>query len=177
MSLEIVIGPMFSGKTSYALSHIKRLKSIGKTVLVIKPEIDKRYSRENMIVSHNNETEASFVWNITYPLTIRTEIEYIVIEEAQFFKGLLMCVRNLLAEKKSILLVGLDGDTHQNMFGELLNCIPYCSKVTKLSALCSLCKDGTPAYYTKSIGNEMTDEQINVGGSEKYISVCLKHNG
>lgn len=177
MSLEIVIGPMFSGKTSYALSHIKRLKSIGKTVLVIKPEIDKRYSRENAIISHNNERVASFVWDITYPLTISTEMEYIVIEEAQFFKGLLSCVRKLLLDKKSILLVGLDGDTRQNMFGEILHCIPYCSKITKLNALCSVCKDGTPAYYTRTISNEMTDEQIDVGGSEKYISVCLKHNG
>lgn len=177
MSLEIVIGPMFSGKTSYALSHIRRLKSIGKTVLVIKPDIDKRYSKDNVIVSHNNEKAASFVWDVTYPLNITTDVEHIVIEEAQFFKGLLVCVRKLLADKKSILLVGLDGDMNQNMFGELLHCIPYCSKITKLSALCSICKDGTLAHYTKSLNQEMSDEQIDIGGSEKYISVCLKHNG
>ena len=178
MSLEIIVGPMFSGKTSYALTYINRLKAIGKRVLVIKPNIDTRYSDDMVIVSHNNIRSESFVWDIRHPLVLTTDADHVVIEEAQFFKGLLDCVRKLLlVDKKNILLIGLDGDMNQNMFGEVLHCVPYCSKITKLAAFCSICKDGTLAYYTKAINRDMMDEQIDIGGADKYISVCLKHNG
>ena len=68
MSLEIVLGPMFSGKTSYALSYVRKHRAIGRKVLVIKPSIDKRYSSENFVVSHNNEKISCLNWDIKNPL-------------------------------------------------------------------------------------------------------------
>jgi thymidine kinase len=97
-----------------------------------------------------------------------------VIEEAQFFKGLYSFVQYVLkAYNRNILLVGLDGDASQQKFGELLECIPYATSVTKLCALCSECKDGTLAPFTKKIGN--VEAQVDVGGNDKYVPVCLKH--
>jgi len=54
MSLEIVIGPMFSGKSSHGISYVRRQKVIGKAVIVIKPNIDNRYSEEDVMVTHDN---------------------------------------------------------------------------------------------------------------------------
>jgi thymidine kinase len=79
----------------------------------------------------------------------------------------------LLQKRKHILLVGLDGDSSQKKFGELLEVIPLANHITKLNALCSICKDGTPAPYTKT--KEKKEAQVDVGGAEKYISVCLAH--
>lgn len=179
MSLEIVLGPMFSGKSTYALSYIRRQKAIGKKVLVIKPNIDDRYSAQNVLVTHNLEQTPCMLWSVNQSLNpaipdVRIA-ECIVIEEAQFFRGLETFVTYALqAYKKDILVVGLDGDAQQNTFGEILQCIPWATTVTKLNALCQRCKNGTLAPFTKKICGDR-DEQVEVGGADKYEAVCLKH--
>ena len=169
---------MFSGKSSHAMSYIRRQRAIGKRVVVIKPDIDMRYSNQSVMVTHNGEQLPCTLWNTDIPLTPTTDIENadsIVIEEAQFLKGLYSFVKYaLFALKKNILLVGLDGDASQQPFGELLQCIPYATNVTKLHALCEICRDGTIAPFTKRrIDN--SDQQVDVGGAERYLPVCLKH--
>ena len=72
------------------------------------------------------------------------------------------------------MVVGLDGDAHQRPFGEVLQCIPWANKVTKLSALCSICNDGTLASYTRRILDNHSS-QVEVGGSDKYQAICIKH--
>lgn len=179
MSLEVVLGPMFSGKSTYALSYIRRQQAIGKQVLVIKPNIDTRYSENAVLMTHNQEQTPCMIWDVNEPLnpvisTFRNA-DCIVLEEAQFFQGLETCVSYAIqAYLKDILVVGLDGDSQQQPFGELLKCIPWATKVTKLCALCKHCKNGTLAPFTKRINSEI-NMQVDVGGENKYVSVCLKH--
>lgn len=179
MSLEVVVGPMFSGKSTYALSYIRRQKAIGKKVLVIKPNIDNRYSNQEVLTTHNQEQSPCRLWSVNEILNPRmSEVmnsDCIVLEESQFFKGLETFVLYVLqVYKKDLLIVGLDGDAHQKIFGEILNCIPWATTVTKLCALCQRCRDGTLAPYSKRVCNEH-GQQVDVGGSEKYEAVCLKH--
>lgn len=177
MSLDIVLGPMFSGKSSYATSYVRRQKAIGKKVIVIKPNIDSRYSPGDVMVTHDREQTPCMVWDVNRALSPTHDItnnDCIVIEEAQFFRGLHDFVIYVLkAYKRNILLVGLDGDARQKSFGEILNCIPLASNVTKLHAYCMLCKDGTIAPFTRR--NDDSGPQIDVGGSDKYLPVCLRH--
>jgi thymidine kinase len=177
MSLEVVMGPMFSGKSTYALSYVRRQRAIGKRVLVIKPNIDDRYSNENKLVTHNKEVISCELWSIEKPLYKHTSINYdcFVIEEGQFFLGLEEFCKHLLLDfKKHILVVGLDGCANQKKFGEILDLIPLSTSVTKLKALCSYCKDGTDAPYSKKI-EQHENKQLDVGGAEKYVAVCLRH--
>ena len=177
MSLEIVLGPMFSGKSSHAMSFVRRQRAIGKSVLVIKPNIDTRYSLEDVLITHDNERVPCTIWDVETPIIPQNDMyshEFLVIEEAQFFKGLQGFVKYMLqAHQKNILLVGLDGDALQNTFGEILACIPYATHVTKLNALCSVCRDGTLAPFTLRIGSIRS--QVDVGGQDKYAPVCLTH--
>jgi thymidine kinase len=180
MSLEIVVGPMFSGKSSYALSYIRRQRSIGRKVLVIKPNIDIRYSNENVLITHNREQTPCMVWEVGDPLNpcippIR-DADCIVLEEAQFFKGLRSFVAYALQSyNKNILIVGLDGDASQYKFGEIVDCIPWATTLTKLCALCAKCGNGTLAPYTQRLAVNQLQMVVDVGGPEKYESVCLKH--
>jgi thymidine kinase len=177
MSLEIVVGPMFSGKSSFALSYIRRQHAIGKKVLVIKPDIDNRYSDENSLITHDQERTPCISWPVNQELSLTEQMrtaDCIVFEEAQFFRGLSNVATYILrAYKKNILIVGLDGDARQERFGEILDCIPWATSVKKLNALCSACKNGTLGPYSKKINDN--PQQIEVGGSEKYAAVCLKH--
>ena len=177
MSLEIIMGPMFSGKTTHAISFIRRQKFIGSNVIAIKPQIDMRYSTSSVIISHDKDHVPCIVWDSLNPLeysAVFEQVDCIVIEEAQFFKGLFSFVKELLLKhNKKILLVGLDGDAQQQRFGEVLDCIPYATHVQKLNALCLACKGTSLAPYTKKLTKQ--EEQIDVGSSDKYVSVCLKH--
>jgi len=179
MSLEIVLGPMFSGKSTYALSFIRRQQIIKKKIIVIKPDIDQRYSNENVLVTHDQQSVPCILWKTYKPLCEIPEMleaDCIVIEEAQFFRGLDSFVRYMMEHyKKHILIVGLDGDRMQRPFGEVLECIPWATSLKKLHALCCECNDGTEAHYTKSTRTFDTEDQVSVGGIDKYSAVCLKH--
>ena len=178
MSLEIVLGPMFSGKSTYALSYVRRHRAIGKNVSIVKPNIDSRYTDEHVMISHDREQVPCIVWDIQTPFDPEYFLnsDCIVIEEAQFFRGLREFVKDmLLTHRKQILLVGLDGDASQESFGEILECIPLSTMLLKLNSYCAMCKDGTPAPYTKRINEDNLTDQVCVGGSEMYQAVCLKH--
>lgn len=185
MSLEIVFGPMFSGKSTYALSYIRRNRAIGLSVVAIKPNIDTRYGTEEELVTHDKEKIPCIPWDVSKSLSDMYALmcdnypvehnECIVIEEAQFFKGLLPFVKQCLSMGRDVLVVGLDGDASQKPFGEIFECIPYANKVTKINALCFLCRNGMEAPYTIKIADYKTEKQVDVGGSDKYVSVCFKH--
>ena len=177
MSLEVVLGPMFSGKSSYALSYVRRQRAIGKDVLVIKPNLDTRYTFNHELITHNKDTIPCTVWNVQNPICMFSDLDYdcFVIEEAQFFNHLEdFCYELLFRQNKHLLVVGLDGDFNQKKFGEVLDIIPMATSVTKLTSLCSVCCDGTPAPYTKRLQTK-SKNQIDVGGAEKYVAVCLRH--
>jgi thymidine kinase len=170
---------MFSGKSSYALSYIRKQKAIGRNVIAVKPRIDNRYSQDDEIITHNQERVPCVVWDSNVPLTpnrFTLQADCVVVEEAQFFKGLPTFCEYMLGITKNIVLVGLDGDAHQQPFREILDCIPYANKLTKLSALCCHCKDGTEAPYTRyKADTNQNGSQIDVGGAEKYEAVCVRH--
>lgn len=180
MSLEIVLGPMFSGKSSYALAYIRKQSAIGRSVIAVKPTSDTRYSSNDEIVTHDRERIPCITWNTETPLTPNerfTNADCIVVEEAQFFQGLYNWVKYYMrGHHKHIVLLGLDGDASQRGFDELLSCIPLADKLTKRLALCHVCRDGTEAPYSRYRPNaNQSGGQIDVGGAEKYQAVCLKH--
>lgn len=179
MSLEVVVGPMFSGKSSYALSYVRRQRAIGRNVLVIKPDIDNRYSNDNVLVTHDKEKIPCMMWQTNKPLCEMNDTNYdcYVIEEAQFFNHLQhFCHGMVFHAGKNVLVVGLDGCAKQKKFGEILDIIPMATSVTKLNALCTMCSDGTSAPYTRRIELEWGgEEQVDVGGNDKYVAVCLHH--
>ena len=74
--------------------------------------------------------------------------QVILINEGQFFSGLVDFVNLLLSKKKIIYICGLDGDFKQTRFGELLDLIPICDKVYKMRSLCSICKNGARYILT-----------------------------
>jgi thymidine kinase len=175
MGLSIIMGNMFSGKTSELIRRLKRLKVIGKKVLVVNSAKDTR-SPDEVLKTHDN---VKFNCHKVYDLfdIIYTdefdEADIIAVDEAQFFPRLKKFVECVLVTGKTIILTGLDGDSYQRKFGELIDCIPLASEVTKLSALCMVCNNGNPGPFTQRKVADRTLELI--GGSDMYSAVCRKH--
>lgn len=178
-NLEIIIGPMFSGKSCELIKKVRLLKVLNTKYLIIKPKIDNRYI-ENKIVSHNLDSEDCIVLDnlidIYTHLTpnLTPNLNSIFIDEAQFFNNLKNTVIDLVENYKiNVILSGLDGDFKRQKFGEVLDLIPYCTTCIKKSALCLLCNDGTKALFSHRIIK--SDEQILVGEKNEYMSVCRDH--
>jgi len=101
------------------------------------------------------------------------ESDVIIIEEAQFFEDLKPFVEEFILKNKIVYVAGLDGDSFMKPFGHILELIPMCDSVKKLSALCIKCKNGTKANFSKRIVNN--SEQRLIGSFESFIPVCRYH--
>ena len=171
MSLRIIMGNMFSGKTTEMIRRLKRYKVIGKQVVVINSQKDIRSTKE-VLRTHDNVTFRCIKTNDL--TTVNTEgCEVVALDEAQFFTGLKPFVEKELEAGRIVLLAGLDGDYKQRKFGNLLDCVPLADEVTKLTAMCMDCLDGTPGPFTKRIVKSTKLELV--GGDDMYKAVCRKH--
>jgi len=169
--LEIILGPMFSGKTTQLIQYYKKNTYIGKTVCVINYSDDTRY-HDAMLSTHDK---------IMIPCIFSKKLgdvdahvvstaDVIIINEGQFFEDLFEFVIAMVEGKsKSVYVCGLDGDFKRNRFGKILDLIPYCNTVTKLNSLCSLCRDGTPGIFSHRITKETSQVVI---GSDNYQPLC-----
>ena len=184
--LELFIGPMFSGKTSKLLEIYKQNIFCKIPIIVINHSSDTRY-HQTMLSTHDKimipciqTTNLLDIWNydnleehvdenlMNMHFQFR-EAKVVLINEGQFFPDLIQCVEELLTEKKKIYICGLDGDFKRKKFGAILDLIPLCDKVTKMTSLCGICKDGTPGIFSLRLTKEK--EQFLIG-SDNYIPVC-----
>jgi len=184
--LELIIGPMYSGKTSKLLEIYKQCKFCNISVAVINHSLDKRY-HESMLSSHDkimvpclNVDNLTNIWYNNGEIDLIEfadksgyklirESEVILINEGQFFNDLHNVVNDMLKNNKVVYVCGLDGDFERKKFGQVLDLIPLCDKVNKLTSLCSSCKNGTPGIFSMRITNEKEQTVI---GSENYLPVC-----
>ena len=178
MSLNLVIGPMFSGKSSYLLSSIRRYKEIGWSVYIITSNFDKRYTSDVKIVNHNQDScVANIAINTLSDASNKVdfiEAKVIIIEEAQFFPDLVEFVRDAVElYDKHVIVAGLDGDAQRKPFGKIIELIPLANNIVKLKAMCKMCGDGTEALFTSKKVHD--SRVVDIGGADKYEALCRKH--
>lgn len=174
MSLRLVVGPMFAGKTTEIQAVIKRYKFVGRQVLVIKPAMDNRYSGDSAIVSHDQVSlEAVSVHALKDALELAEfkTASVIAIDEAQFFTGLREFIETSIESGKDVIVVGLDGDAEGRPFTEVLELVAIADSVDKKTALCVHC--GSPAMFTCSL--KKRENRLEVGGADMYEPTCRKH--
>jgi thymidine kinase len=183
MSLELLIGPMFAGKSSAIQSIVRRHQALEWPTCVITHVSDNRYTEQPSITNHDKISIPALATN---DLDCMKENLYfkqarlVVIEEGQFFTNLVPFVLYAVETlHKNVVVVGLDGDALRRPFGSILELIPYCDKVTKLTAMCKLCKDGTPALFTHAYSLDACEGAKAgvpcVGAEDKYVPLCRKH--
>jgi thymidine kinase len=174
-NLELVIGPMFSGKSTEIIKRVRLLKIINKKFLILKPKIDNRYI-EGKITSHNFESVDCKIINNLNEISDSeiNKLDTLIIDEGQFFTDLFENVSKWLNNYSiNIIVAGLDGDFQQKPIGQILNLIPLANKCIKFNSVCNICKDGTEGPFTYR--HIKSNETILIGGLDTYIPVCRKH--
>jgi thymidine kinase len=174
--LEVITGPMFSGKSEELIRRLKRARIARQRVACYKPDIDLRYHR-TAIASHSSQThEATTVATVEhlraalYPQL--SDVEVVGIDEVQFFDaGIIPLAVELIAMGKRVLMAGLDTTFAAEPFGPVPNLMAIADKVTKLSAVCMVC--GASAIHTQRLGQ--SQELVVVGAAGLYEARCRAH--
>jgi len=171
-SLDLWIGSMYSGKTTTLIQAYKKYIYIGKKVVVINYDQDKRY-HETMLSTHDKVMIPCIqAHRLIHVINDLNKADVILINEGQFFEDLFEVVVELVDRKNKIVCISaLDGDFKRKRFGRVLDLIPYCDNVTKLRALCFKCKNGTHAIFSHRVTSETSQVSI---GSDNYIPLCRK---
>ena len=167
--LKVIIGPMFSGKTTELMRIYNKYNSCDIKCCVINHISDDRYDKEKMC-NHNGIALPSFNYKIlSESLHLVSNYDIFLINEGQFFDDLYDIVNILVnMHKKRVYVCGLDGDYKRRKFGSILDIVPLCDEVTKLKAICKRCKKN-PAIFTHRLSNEQEQTVI---GSDNYVSLC-----
>ena len=174
--LEVITGPMFSGKSEELIRRLKRARIARQRVACFKPDIDLRYHR-TAIASHSSQThEASVVRNVedlrAALASQLDEVEVVGIDEVQFLSSeVIPLALELVALGKRVLMAGLDTTFANEPFGPVPNLMALADKVTKLSAVCMVC--GQSAIHTQRLGQ--SQELVVVGATGLYEARCRTH--
>ncbi|GIW48677.1 MAG: thymidine kinase [Caloramator sp.] len=176
--IEVIVGPMYSGKSEELIRRIKRAKIAKQNVLVFKPIIDDRYSK-TCVVSHTGiKEEAICIQNPEEILNyVKDTTDVVAIDEVQFFDEKVVDVCKKLADKgKRVICAGLDMDFRGEPFGPIPRLLAIAEFVDKIQAICVVC--GNPATRTQRLINgkpaKYSDPIILVGATEAYEARCRK---
>ena len=170
--IEIVCGPMFSGKSEELIRRLRRARIARKRVQVFKPALDDRYSLDE-IVSHGDQRMKSEPVNgaqeILQKLDWRTQV--VGVDESNFFGPDLVDIASQLADSgKQVLIAGLDTDYLGRPFSPMPELLCLAESITKTLAICMRC--GNPAKHTQRLVE--SDDLIVVGATGMYEARCRR---
>ncbi|NPA93054.1 MAG: thymidine kinase [Chloroflexi bacterium] len=178
--VEVITGPMFSGKTEELIRRLRRAVIAKQKVQVFKPALDKRYA-ETAVASHAGSAfeavplqDIGEIWD-----HLRDDTTVVGLDEAQFFsEEVTQVVQDLADRGIRVIIAGLDMDFRGEPFGPMPALLAQADRVDKLQAICVKCGfpatrsqrliDGKPARYD--------DPVIIVGASEMYEARCRQHH-
>lgn len=171
--IEVICGPMFSGKSEELIKRLRRAQIAKRRVQIFKHGSDVRYDAAS-IVSHSQQSIPSIavtdVREILQLVDDRTEL--VAIDEGQFFSHDILMVTNTLANRgKRVIVAGLDLDYECKPFGPMPELLCSAEYVTKQLAICMTC--GDPANFTQRLTPDT--EQVVIGAAEIYEARCRLH--
>lgn len=170
--IEVISGPMFSGKTEELIRRLRRSQIANQRVQIFKPRVDKRHSNVD-IVSHSEQRIPSVP--IEHPSEILEKLipntEVVGIDEAQFFGDDVVAVAEELANRgRRVICAGLDQDYLAQPFGPMPKLLAVAEYITKVLSICVIC--GNPA--NRSFRTVASEDQVVVGAQDSYEARCRR---
>ena len=182
MSLHLILGPMFAGKSTELIRQFNLHKFMGRQILVVNHSWNQRYNsssvttHDSSCIEHDHVITTECLHDL-YSYPNFEQFDVILIEELQFFKDAYEVITNVVeAHNKTIIASGLNGSAERLPMGDVSSLIPFADTTIILHALCKRCRDGTPGIFSSRRqlrSNESTD--IDVGADDKYEALCRKH--
>jgi thymidine kinase len=172
--IEVICGPMFSGKTEELIRRVKRAQIARQRVQIFKPKIDDRYHEEN-VVSHSSQSIQAKPIGMSHDILehLYDSTRVVAIDEVQFFdEDVIPVVKKLVRRGIRVILAGLDQDYRGIPFGPIPHLMAIADRVDKVQAICTVCGGAA----TKSFRKILEDEgQVLVGETDIYEARCGNH--
>jgi thymidine kinase len=167
--IEVIVGSMFSGKTEELIRRLRRAEYAKQSVEIFKPQIDTRYSEEEVVSHNENSIRSTPVTSSQNILLLANNVDVIGIDEAQFFDEGLVETCNKLADRGiRIIAAGLDMDFRGKPFGPIPGLLAAAEYVTKVHAICMRC--GNLAQYSHRLTD--SEQLVVLGETESYEPLC-----
>jgi thymidine kinase len=173
--LEVVCGPMFSGKSEELIRRLRRAEIAGMHALVVKPQLDSRYDLGH-VVSHAGASMRAVTADSSATVQrLAGGYEAVGIDEAQFFDdGIVAVVQKLVARGVRVIAAGLAQDFRREPFGSMPTLLCIADFVDKLQAVCHCC--GGPGTLTQRLVDgqpaPFDGETIQIGALDSYEARC-----
>lgn len=183
-TLDLIMGPMYSGKSTELLRRLFTVSEAGVETLYINHSSDTR-NVHDVFSTHNplyqkelkeHQVKMISVSKLKDAVSDITDtIGVIGIDESQFFEDLEIVLEWVEKMGKKVIVAGLDGNSKRQKFGKIIDLIPLCDTVEKLHPYCQLCKGKlTKALFTHYyLGTQ--NSVIDIGAKDKYIPLCREH--
>lgn len=184
--LYFYFGSMNSGKTTSLLQSAYNYNERGMRTLLLKPRIDTREGNAPVIKARIDiESKATIIGHydedivriVKHDIETNGKLWCVMVDESQFLtaeqvKSLAEVVDDL---DIPVLCYGLRTDFRGDLFPGSLALMATADKFVELKGICSCSKKATHVLRMDSKGNVVVDgQQIEVGGNDKYVSVCRK---
>lgn len=166
--IRLWIGPMFSEKTTELIRTVRRYSRAGMTTIILKYKKDDQRYGVGCRTHSGISMRATSVDSLLPHLDLVRDHQVVAIDEGQFFSDLVLFCRELVTMGKIVIVAALDGTFERKPFQTIVDLIPLCKKIYKLSAICSCC--GEEAAFTRRLTQQKEMEII--GSSELYQAAC-----
>ena len=173
--LEVICGPMFSGKSEEMIRRLRRAEIAGQRVVIFKPLIDDRYDATDVVSHAGARMRAVPIASVSELAERAAGPDVVGIDEAQFLgDGIVSCALDLADRGTRVVVAGLDQDFRRLPFGPMPELLAHAEFVDKLQAVCHRC--GGPATTTQRLVDgrpaPYSGETVVVGAEEQYEARC-----
>ncbi|XP_003741634.1 thymidine kinase, cytosolic [Galendromus occidentalis] len=168
--IQLIVGPMFSGKTTELIRRMRRYDVSNHRCYLIKYAKDDRYDAENVSTHDQAKMTASVCLRLADVEAAALNFDVIGVDEGQFFPDVVCFAEKMAGLGKVVIVAALDGTYQREGFPNIMKLLPLSESIIKLMAVCMVCY--REAAFTKRIGSE-TEVEI-IGGTDKYMAVCRK---
>ena len=167
--IELILGPMFSGKSTRLIELMRKYVYKAKKTIMVKYYADQRYSQKSEVVTHDLIKYDSINCKILRnSFDTFKEYDVIGIDEGQFFADLVEVCEELALMGKIVLIAALNGDFRMEPFPVIQRIIAKADKIKLLKAYCFNChKD---AKFSLRI--VQSNETVLIGAGESYKPAC-----
>ena len=167
--IEIILGPMFSGKSTRLIEAIRKYTYKAKKTIMIKFFADQRYTSKSEVVTHDLiKYDSINCKNLRDSFDIIKTYDVIGIDEGQFFPDLVEVCEELALLKKIIIIAALNGDFRMEPFPVISKILSKADKIKLMKAYCFNChKD---AKFSLRI--VQSNETVLIGAGEAYKPAC-----
>jgi thymidine kinase len=149
--LEVVCGPMFSGKSEELIRRLRRAEIAGQRALIVKPQIDNRYDIGHVVSHAGAKMRAVAVSRPEDIPGLADGYDAVGIDEVQFFDPEIVLVIDILvARGVRVVAAGLDQDFRGLPFGAMPELLCRAEILDKLQAVCHRCGSSTDSRHPRT---------------------------